>query len=306
LADEIGREPRQLSLVGGSWRAIARLDMERGKYPLHVLHEYRMTPAGLRATLKWIAASDLKKLRARTGISQGRMALVPEAAAVLEQMIRTFEPTGIAMSGYGLREGLLYEQMPDQIRRRDPLIEACHFAEARDGRRPGFGVVLDQFIAPVFAGESTATRRLIKAACLLHDVTWRAHPDFRAEVCFDNATRANLGGLNHHERIWLGLALMHRYKKNRDATKFSHLIELLDQTDIRSAEIVGRAMRFGSMFSGAAPGDVATLKWRPDKAQLSLSLTRQGADLYGEVAAARFKSLAKALGAVALVKVTKP
>ncbi|MFV2038544.1 MAG: exopolyphosphatase, partial [Paracoccaceae bacterium] len=83
LADEIGREQRQLFLVGGSWRAIARLDMERRKYPLHVLHEYRMTPDGLRATLKWIAASDLKMLRARTGISQGRMLLVPEAAAVL-------------------------------------------------------------------------------------------------------------------------------------------------------------------------------------------------------------------------------
>jgi exopolyphosphatase/guanosine-5'-triphosphate,3'-diphosphate pyrophosphatase len=53
-------------------------------------------------------------------------------------------------------------------------------------------------------------KRLIKAACLLHDVSWRAHPDYRAEVCFDNATRANLGGLKHAERVFLGLALLHR------------------------------------------------------------------------------------------------
>ena len=34
---------KDLFLVGGSWRAIARLDMERRRYPLKVLHEYRMT-----------------------------------------------------------------------------------------------------------------------------------------------------------------------------------------------------------------------------------------------------------------------
>jgi len=40
LADQVGRDHERLFLVGGSWRAIARLDMERRNYPLHVLHEY--------------------------------------------------------------------------------------------------------------------------------------------------------------------------------------------------------------------------------------------------------------------------
>ena len=45
----------RLFLVGGSWRAIARIDMERRGYPLKVLHEYRMTPRGILETLKYIA-----------------------------------------------------------------------------------------------------------------------------------------------------------------------------------------------------------------------------------------------------------
>ena len=135
------------------------------------------------------------------------MILVPLASEVLRQLIRTFGPKEIAISSYGIREGMLYEQMPDHARKRDPLIEACRFAESKDARRPGFGRDLNRFLEPLFKGEKPANKRLIRAACLLHDVTWRAHPDYRAEVCFDNATRANLGGLTHAERIWLGLAL---------------------------------------------------------------------------------------------------
>ncbi len=87
------------------------------------------------------------------------------------------------------------------------------FAEAKDARLPGFGKRLYDFILPLFRNVPDARKRIIQAACLLHDVSWRAHPDYRAEVCFDNATRANLGGLKHSERIYLGLALLHRYSQ---------------------------------------------------------------------------------------------
>ncbi len=305
LARRIGTDHKRLFLVGGSWRAIARIDMERRAYPLHVLHEYRMTPKSVRATLDWIAENDLAELGARTGTSQARMSLVPIAAEVLRQLIKTFRPKEIAISSYGIREGLLYEQMPQRARARDPLIEACRFAESRDARRPGFGRALYSFIRPIFRNEKPDTRRLIKAACLLHDVTWRAHPDYRAEVCFDNATRANLGGLNHEERIWLGLALLHRYKKNRDDTRFSHLFCLISDARIAQAESVGKAMRFGAMFSVDDPEKVARLDWKPKKRVLTLSLNETGRDLFGEVAQARFKALARALSAETVVRQPK-
>jgi exopolyphosphatase/guanosine-5'-triphosphate,3'-diphosphate pyrophosphatase len=153
------------------------------------------------------------------------MALVPFAAEVLSRLVKTFKPKDIAISSYGIREGMLYEQMPQRLRDRDPLIEACRFAEAKDARTPGFGKVLFDFILPLYKSASPQRKRLVKAACLLHDVSWRAHPDYRAEVCFDNATRANLGGLKHAERIFLGLALLHRYSNKRENTRFEDLYE---------------------------------------------------------------------------------
>ena len=296
------KDYERIYLVGGSWRAIARLDMERRGYPLTVLHEYRMTPKSVMDTVKWIEQHDLEDLRARTGTSAARMVLVPEACRVLKQLVRSFKPRDIAVSSYGIREGMLYEQMPERLRHRDPLIEACRFAEVKDARMPGFGKALYEFIQPLFKSSGADRQRLIKAACLLHDVTWRAHPDFRAEVCFDNATRANLGGLRHRERIFLGLALLHRYKNNRDGSRFEELFEMLTEREIRDAEILGKAMRFGAMFSVKSPNEVAALKLFPQKKQLELSLTKEGDALFGEVAESRFKSLAASLDSQTYLK----
>ncbi|NBE06217.1 Ppx/GppA family phosphatase [Paragemmobacter ruber] len=287
----------RIYLVGGSWRVIARLDMERRNYPLTVLHEYRMTPEGLIDTLDWIAASDLAVLRGRTGTSSERMELVPLACEVLRELVRIFKPSEIDVSAYGIREGLLYEQMPPRLRARDPLIEAARMAEMTSARVPGFGKKLYEFLLPLFKDADKERLRLIKAACLLHDTTWRAHPDYRAEVCFDNATRANLGGLDHPGRVFLGLSLLHRYKNSRSGSRLEPLFRLLSEQQMQEAEVLGKAMRFGAMFSVADPAEAGKLHWSPKKRILELDLTEHGRDLFGEVAQARFASLALALKA---------
>ncbi len=300
-AREIQPAGDRIYLVGGSWRVIARLDMERRSYPLTVLHEYRMTPEGLLDTLDWLATADLAALRGRTGTSAERMELVPLACEVLREIVRELKPTAIEVSSYGIREGLLYEQMPARLRARDPLIEAARVTELTQARIPGFGKKLFLFLEPLFKGVPENRLRLIKAACLLHDTTWRAHPDYRAEACFDNATRANLGGLDHAGRVFLGLALLHRYKNNRAGSRMEPLFRLLPEEDIAQAEILGKAMRFGAMFALGDPAEAGELRWQPKKRLLTLSLTEEGAGLFGEVAQTRFASLAQAMKAEAKV-----
>ena len=300
---ELKSEGERIYLVGGSWRVIARLDMERRNYPLTVLHEYRMTPKGLLDTLDWIAASDLAVLRGRTGTSVERMELVPLACEVMRELIKMLKPSEIDVSAYGIREGMLYEQMPERLRARDPLIEAARMAEKTSARMPGFGKKLYEFLEPLFPTASPDRVRLIKAACLLHDTTWRAHPDYRAEACFDNATRANLGGLDHPGRVFLGLALLHRYKNSRAGSRLEPMFRLLSDDELQEAEVLGKAMRFGAMFAVGDPAKAGKLVWSPKKKLLELNLTDEGRGLFGEVAEARFVSLALSLKAVAKIGV---
>ncbi|MFC6638770.1 exopolyphosphatase [Sulfitobacter sp. JBTF-M27] len=305
LKETMGAQRDRLFLVGGSWRAIARIDMVRRGYPLHVLHEYRMTPRAVSATVKFIKNTDLEELRAISGVSSSRMALVPFAAEVLSRLVKTFKPKDIALSSYGIREGMLYEQMPQRLRDRDPLIEACRFAEAKDARMPGFGKILYDFILPLYKSASGPRKRLVKAACLLHDVSWRAHPDYRAEVCFDNATRANLGGLKHSERVFLGLALLHRYSNKRENRRFEDLYDMIDKKARAEAEVLGKAMRFGAMLWMTPDEDRGELRWFSKKKILQLRLTQDMLPLFGEVAEARLNSLAASLGAEVEIKTVK-
>ncbi|MDE3028539.1 MAG: exopolyphosphatase, partial [Paracoccaceae bacterium] len=135
--------------------------------------------------------------------------------------------------------------------------------------------------------------------------TWRAHPDYRAEACFDNATRANLGGLDHPGRVFLGLSLLHRYKNSRAGSRLEPLFNLLDSDEIRDAEILGKAMRFGAMFSIADPAEAGALRYFPRKGVLELVLHPIGVSLFGEVAQARFASLAAALAVTTKITVAK-
>ncbi len=297
LAKEFGLHHNRLFLVGGSWRTLAKVDMCRTNYPLHVLHEYRMSRKSVAKTLAHIQKHGFEMIQEKYKIPALRLPLLPYAGEVLESLLDTFELDDIAISSYGLREGLLFQQMSDHIRSRDPLIEACKVSEKKDARVPGMGKALYKFVLPLFKGAGKDLLRIIRAACLLHDVSWRANPDYRAEVCFDNATRSNLGGLKHSERIFLGLALMHRYTNKRDDKIFAPMCRIIDEDRVKTAEILGKAMRLGAMIWLTNDPDRAKLCWNPNKVELTLKLSGSSSALFGEVAEARLQSLANTLSA---------
>jgi len=61
--------------------------------------------------------------------------------------------------------------------------------------------------------------------------------------------------------------------------------------------VLGKAMRFGAMFAAGDPARAGRLSWRRKRKILGLELTPEGEILFGEVARARFLSLAQALKA---------
>ena len=124
------KEGRKEALVGGASNGsrghggdsadpprddTARIDMERRAYPLHVIHEYRMDKDAVQKTAAFLRKSDPEKLRIKCGISGARMALLPYAIEVLYALVESFAPIDIALSSYGIREGLLYEQMSKKL-----------------------------------------------------------------------------------------------------------------------------------------------------------------------------------------------
>lgn len=296
LSKAVPLEKPRLFLVGGSWRAIARLDMERVGYPLHVLHGYEPPVEQMLESLSWIRAQDQQTMSAMTGTSTARLSLVPLASEVLGELIRRIAPERITISAYGLREGLLYRQMPEGMRALDPLIESCRHTEASLARAPGFGDTLYTWLLPLYAGRPAEETRLVLAACLLHDVNWRAHPDYRAELCFESVTRANIGGIDHPERVFLGLALLNRYKAAGPGEDMGGYAKLLPVERAQDAAVLGRAMRLGSMLSGSSIGVLENTEIALSETVLRLTLRGRSREFAGEAVERRVQALAARLG----------
>lgn len=283
-----------LYLIGGTIRAIADMDIVQKSYPLSVVNEYTLPTADFQEVLNWILSVDIADIAATGAVSLDRLAYFPPVARVLLELLNKTKPKRVIFSSFGIREGVLYENMPPRIQRRDPLIEACQFSESSNARFKDFGTTLYAWVLPLFGSTDDARKRLIWAACLLHDVTWKAHPDYRAEVSFGYATRANLVGLGHQERIFLAVALIHRYKNKPNVDKLDELNALLSDEDQAQAEILGRTMRLGAMLGGPCVSLMGQLRMKGEV--LELVIDEQSADLMGEVVEHRLGSLAKALG----------
>jgi exopolyphosphatase/guanosine-5'-triphosphate,3'-diphosphate pyrophosphatase len=291
-----GPAPR-LFLVGGSWRAIARIHMERLDYPLKVLHGYAPSAPELLETLAWIREQDQARLAAVSGGSSSqRLSLVPLASQVLAELVRRIEPGRITISAFGLREGLLFRQMPEAMRELDPLIEAARHMETHLARAPGFGDALFAWLGSLYEGRRADELRLIQAACLMHDINWRAHPDHRGELAFETVMRSNVAGVNHAERVFIGLALLNRYKGSVGDDEIGRYGAIIPPALAGEAAVLGRAMRLGAMISGAAVGVLEHAALRVEGPRLlRLILRGEARDFAGEAVDRRLASLASKL-----------
>ena len=190
-------EDRTLFIVGGSFRALVRAHMAATDYPLRVLQGFSLDAEDAAAMAEWGAGLSAERYAELAGSSEGRAAVAPLGALVLSRLIKKLRPRRLALSNFGLREGVLLEHLPRELRLQDPLLQPCETMEVKSARRPGFGLELWRWLAPAMAGFDAKQTRLAQAACLLSDVTWRTQAEFRAQSDFELVTRNNFGSIDH-------------------------------------------------------------------------------------------------------------
>ena len=95
---------RAFYTVGGSWRALARIDMIANGLPITDTHGYRMSPDRPRRIRSLV---DAKDPRLSAVVKPERLATSPVAAMLLELIVDELEPSQIVVSAFGIREGLL-------------------------------------------------------------------------------------------------------------------------------------------------------------------------------------------------------
>ena len=281
--------------VGGSWRALAQVHMESIDHPVHVIHEYAIAaPEALRFTGE-IARMTQAQLEALPGLSKRRAETAAPAAAVLNRLLRRTQVRRVVFSAYGLREGLLFDQLPKTLQAHDPLLAACEEKGARQGRFPEHADEITRWTSALFENESESSLRLRHCASLLSDIGWRVHPDHRANQCLMEVVNAQFVGITHHGRAMLALAIYFRYRGEMAEGAVWRLWAFAGEA-AENARILGLALRLAHTISGGTAGILQNCSLRLQPGELRLHLPADYGDLAGEAMHKRLRQLAQALG----------
>ncbi len=281
---------RTFYMVGGSWRALARIDMLATEFPLPITHQYRMKPGRSRELRKLVRALEP---RLQMAAAPARLASSPTAAMLLDLLVDELEPSQLIVSTYGIREGLLFSKLTARDRKLDPLLEEARDAGGSEHRFGQHGDLLNRWITPLFEDEP-AMERLRHAACLLADVAWQANPGFRADRGIEMALHGNWVAVTPSERVIMAQALSASF--GRDRLSDPRLIQLCKENQLKSAHCWGLAMRLGQRLSGGVGSVLQRTALTLVDESVQLAVDHGEEPLIGDAVERRLEKLAEALG----------
>jgi len=295
-----GGKGRSFYAIGGTWRALARLHMWQKGYPLHVMHGYVIPAREAYEFSGLVHRVDTETLSQIEAVADARRPLLAYAALVLEHLIDMARPKDIVISALGVREGLLYSMLDAEERKQDPLIAAAQELNVLRSRSPAHGQELitwtDRFMSSTGIEETAEEQRLRHAACLLGDIGWRAHPDYRGEQSLNIIANAAFVGIDHPGRAYLALAVFFRHVGLIDEELSPRLRELASTRVLDRARVLGAALRVAYLVSASTTGVLPKTPMVVERGRLVLRFENGLKTLAGERVFVRLRQLARLIG----------
>ncbi len=292
---------RQLYLVGGSWRNLAKLHMTITDYPLSVMHGYSVEAAEFASFCKDVAKGKLSDNPAMASVSRSRKTHLPIGAAILRALYEVGQPETIVLSALGVREGLLFDSLDEAEKQRDPLLDAAFELAILRSRSPQHAKELADWTGMAFealsVGETKYEARLRTAASLLADIGWRAHPDYRGKQSHNIIAHGAFSGIDHPGRLYLAMANYYRHQGLSDDSHSRPFKAIVPDRLARQARLLGALFRVAYALTASMAGVLPeTHLENGDPKRLTLVLPKHLSGLQGERLTKRMGALAKITG----------
>lgn len=283
--------------VGGTWRNLAKLHMATKHYRLPVMHSYEVDAVEMEDFLRFVVRGSIDNIKGIKAVSKNRRQLLSYGAIILVELIQCMGFEKIVFSGAGVREGFLYSLLPEGIRVSDPLIAACTEIAILRARSPKQAEELIDFTTSAFKAfgilETENECRYRKAACLLADIGWRIHPDYRGNEAANQIALGSYPGISHEGRAYAALAVFFRNTGSVIDKESLPIFQLATENIIEKARILGETMRIAYLFSASTAGILPHLSWHKKTDHVVLYIPRRCADLLGERPLNHLKKLSK-------------
>ena len=287
-----------LYLVGGSHRALAHYAMHALDWPYDDPHGFSMAADD---ALRLCQVIERAKLATEVPmVSAARLIMLPDAAALLAALIGILRPARIVFSAWGLREGLLYQQLDPAQQAQDPLLAGVTEFAAQLGIRANEAETITRWTAAATHMAGKGQERLRHAATMLSLAANRTEPNLRADEALEWALRKRWIGIDGEGRAMIAAAA----SANAAAkAEFPALERIAPPASLREGRVWGLAVRLARRFSGGTQEALEQSALTVDNGQLILSLHEGIATLHTQQTEKDHKALAQALGLTPALRV---
>jgi len=191
-----------LYLIGGAWRNLFGVHQRRIRYPMRTMQAYHLDPDAARDLARWAYGEGRHELLSWPGINNRRAETLPYGGLLLDELLQIYKPKNVIISTTGLREGLIYQSLSDELKSRDALFDGCRDLARGNLQNRFFSDPLYKFLSQVetafpFTLDKESEIRLRRAACFLAGMGKGLHPDYKAGLVFEDVLYAPLVGLTH-------------------------------------------------------------------------------------------------------------
>ncbi|MFZ3101379.1 MAG: Ppx/GppA phosphatase family protein [Desulfitobacteriaceae bacterium] len=268
--------------IGGTFRNIAKIDKKLRDYPLELSHNYCLNRNQFEEIYTLVKNTPVEARKTIKGLSKDRADIFLGAITAIKTLLTICSSTDICISGYGLREGLIFEYIFKK--NMNPLKNVLDFSLGNLltnydlNKKHAFHVwqlcqSLFVQLEPIHTMEKSLIK-VLKTAALLHDCGINISYYDHHLHSFYIILNSRINGLTHRELIMAAyITALHR--KEDLIINPVHKV-LLSEQDIECVRKLGVILRLAEGLDRRMNSNIKDIKCKLETDVLKLKLLAQG------------------------------
>jgi exopolyphosphatase/guanosine-5'-triphosphate,3'-diphosphate pyrophosphatase len=262
-------------------------------HPLSDPHGFELDPASAQELAAALAGSESEALKARERISTMRAEKLPDAAVLLAALLARLNPSKVVFSSWGLREGLLYDRLPDSTRAQDPLLAGIAVFASQRGAPVTLATRMAAWTLDAAPARAHGSERLRLAATMLALASMQIEPNLRLPQAIDWALHKRWIGVDGKGRAMMAAAIA----ANGNVPSLPAQVRALASDEaLEEAMRWGLALRLARRLGARSRRSLEVSRLVLEEGALVLKLAESHAALFGVPTEKDLKLLAGRLG----------
>ncbi|MFI3129433.1 MAG: Ppx/GppA phosphatase family protein [Bacillota bacterium] len=254
--------------VGGSFRNLAKISTKLKRYPLDMVHNYRLASEDFISIYDMIKGLELEKKIRIKGMSRGRADVLPGAFAAIKGFLDMTGKSDIAISSSGLREGIIFNTVVPTTQdkpisdvlgyRLSTLIKLYDQDEKHIEQVINLSLQLFKQLR-VLHKFPRSYIKILRVAASLHDsgrvIKFYDHQRHSAYII----RNSNLYGISHKDLMMASFVASCHTKENILASQFTRFSTILSEEDLDSIKKLGVILRLAASFDKSHGGVIKSI-----------------------------------------------